>query len=430
MTASVPLPIDSDASARLAADGLRLGLVSPEDRPGFAAWVQAVARGFHDVAMSEEKIEESRLDSGHKRISAVWDASLSDAATPVATIDSWVAELTVPGGEAVPSWAVSAVTVSPTHRRRGIARALLDAELSTAKSAGCAVAVLTVSESTIYGRFGFAPAVMTSDLQIDTRRASWAAGSVAGRVQFTTAEQLSAIGLDIVERIRRVTPGEIEYSGRLWERQLGRSVGDESAKSLRFVRYDDEDGVAQGFAVFTLDEDKADFTNYRLTVQTLVAATANVTAALWRFMIDHDLVATVTASLRPVDDPVRWMVNDFRAVKSSVVDHLWLRILDLRAALEARSYAGSGRVVIRVEDPMGLAEGTITLIADDGGRGVVEWTPDAAADVELTVNELAAIYLGGASARVLSGAGRIRGDVTELDRLFRSPVAPTTSIWF
>ncbi|MEY2849800.1 MAG: hypothetical protein RI885_2467 [Actinomycetota bacterium] len=424
------LPIDARSLDRLAAGSLRLGLVPGDDSEAFAAWLRAESRGFHEEEPTREKIDQAFGYSHHKRISAVWDDTAADAATPVATVDSWVADLTVPGGATVPGWAVSAVTVSPTHRRRGIARALLEAELRTAKAAGCALAMLTVSESTIYGHFGFAPAVIVADLEIDTKRASWTGPAASGRVHFVTADDLLVEGLAIVDRVRRATPGELVYSGRLWERQLGRTVGDEEAKHLRFARYDDADGVPQGFAIFRLRENEADFTRHRLAVHTLVAATDEAAAGLWRFLLEHDLVGTVTAGLRPVDDPVRWMIGDFRAVKSTPVDHLWIRILDVKAALEARTYSGPGAVVLKIEDALDLGTTTVTLAVDETGRGSVTSTPDAGSLIELTVDDLAAIYLGGVRASTLARAGRIRGDVSVLDGLFASPVTPVTSIWF
>lgn len=424
------LPIDVRSADRLAARGLRFALVDADDKPVFAAWSQAVSRGFHGEVMTEEKVEQLRTTSTGKRISGVWDDTGADPSTPVATVDSWVAEVTVPGGVAVRAWAVSAVTVAPTHRRRGIASALLEAELHTAKAAGCAVAVLTVSESTIYGRFGFAPAAMVSELTIDTRRARWVGPEASGRVHFVTADQLVVDGLALVERVRLASPGEISYSGHLWERQLGLSVGDETAKSLRFVRYDDADSVQQGFAIFRLSEDKADYTRHTLELATLVAVTDDAAAGLWRFLLEQDLVATISAGLRPVDDPIRWMVADYRAVSSRTLDHLWVRILDVAAALEGRRYARPGSVVLAIDDPLGLAGGVVTLTVDTDGRGVVERTPDAQADVTLSVNDLGAVYLGGVAATTLARAGRLTGNAALLDELFRSTATPVLSIWF
>src|SRR5690606_38343867 len=119
-----------------------------------------------------------------QRTPAIWDNTPEGPGMPVATVGSWPSELSVPGSATIPAWAISAVTVSPTHRRRGIAKALLESELRTANALGFPVAALTVSESTIYSRFGFAPAALSADYSIDTRRAVWTGPAASGRLQF------------------------------------------------------------------------------------------------------------------------------------------------------------------------------------------------------------------------------------------------------
>ncbi|MEV7395729.1 GNAT family N-acetyltransferase [Aeromicrobium sp. NPDC092404] len=423
------LPVDDVSAERLAADGLRLGLLDPSDQQAYAAWSRAESRGFHGSRETSEAIEQRRTYVMSRRITGVWDASAPLPDEPVATTEVWPADLTVPGRRSVGSWAISGVTVAPTHRRRGVARALLEAELRTAMAHGTPVATLTVSESTIYGRFGFAPAALARDLTIDTRRARWTGPQPSGRVHFVTADELLADGLALVERVRLETPGQIAYDGILWDRQLGLMIGDEDAKKQRFIRYDDASGQLQGFASYKLTANDRDFTQHRLDLLHLVTATDDAYAALWRFVLEMDLVSEVRAHLRPVDEPVRWMVSDFRAVQVAELDHLWIRILDIEAALGARTYAAPGRLVLGVSDPFGACDGTWALDVDTTGAATV--TPsNEPADVALSVEDLAAIYLGGVSPVVLAAAGRITGSAAELEQMFRSPVAPFLSIWF
>lgn len=432
----VSAPTDPTSTERLAATGLRYELVDATPDGGFRAWWDAVGRGFLGSRDTVEQIEQQRGYFARRRMVGVFDDSAADAASPLATVASWPADLTVPGHASVRAWAISDVTVAPTHRRRGVATQLLEGELRTAAALGLPVAMLTVSESTIYGRFGFGVAALARTLTVETKRARWIGPTAPGRVHFVTAEQLLTEGLALVERTRLATPGHISYDGALWERQVGLLVGDEKAKGLRFVRYDDVDGVAQGFAIYRLDEDGPDFTKNKLTVNYLVGATVEASAGLWRFLLEHDLVATVTASLRPIDEPLRWMVADFRAVTTSDIDHLWARILDVPAALEARRYAGEGRVVIAVTDPLGFAAGTWVIAVADGRATVtaVGETPDGAGDdapvATLTAAALASIYLGTVTASTLAVAGRITGETATLDALFASPVAPSLDIWF
>jgi predicted acetyltransferase len=427
---NTPLPLDAIARDQLAADGLRLGRADVHDRDAFAAWFRAESRGFMSPALSDERIGQRHgYLNPTDLLSGVWDSTAADPASPVATIESWVADLTIPGGTSVPAWAISGVTVAPTHRRRGIARALLEMELRDAARAGVPLAMLTVSESTIYGRFGFAPAALARDLVIDTRRASWTGPDAPGRVHFVTADQIQVVGYEIVERVRLATPGQMHYSGVLWDRQLGLMVGDDNAKNLRFVRYDDIDGDSQGFAVYSVREDEADFSQHTLALHALVTASAGAYAGLWRFLLEMDLVSTVKAHLRPVDEPLRWMISDFRAVQVTEIDHLWTRVLDAPAALRARTYASPGRLVIGVDDGLGFAAGTWTLDVDETGRATVTPT-DRAPDVVVSVAALSALHLGGASAHALAAAGMVHGDFGRLDATFHSPIAPYLSIWF
>ena len=263
----------------------------------------------------------------------------TDAATPVATVSSWPTPLTLPGDTSVSGWAISSVTVAPTHQRRGIARALLEAELRTADSLGVPLAILTVSEATIYSRFGFAPTTMTADLEIDTRRASWTGPTASGRVQFISLEQLNEVGRDVAERARRGVPGEIELDDHLWGRLIG-LLGDEKgeSKNLRAVIYHDAAGQPQGFALYRLEGDPADFSSHTATVEHLRTVTDDAYAGLWRYLLELPLVSTVSAPLRSVDEPLVWQVSDPRAVRAvRRRDHLWARILDVTAALEARA---------------------------------------------------------------------------------------------
>jgi predicted acetyltransferase len=434
------LPIDAESRERLAAQKLEFGLVDTSDVPSFSAWLQAESRGFHEAQMSAESLGIQLGGVADRRTTAVWDPTAADPLSPVSTVSSWPTELTVPGARSVPAWAISAVTVSPTHRRRGIARAMLESELRTAAAFGSAVAALTVSEATIYSRYGFAPAAMMADWQINPSRARWIGPVPTGRAHFVAPEQLLIDGLALVERVRLATPGQIEFSGYLWQRLLGLG-GDESAKakSKRVVRFDDATGTPQGFVIFRVTDTNKSFDAHVLEIDYLVAATDEAYGALWRFLFEMDLVSEIRAPLRPVREAFAWQVSDFRAVRKTLErDHLWTRILDLRAALEGRSYNGPGEIVVDVADPLGFAEGRVLLsVAADGFATVTPWstaTPDGVADVSLSVNELSALYLGGVSGVTLARAGHITerrdGSAAVLDSLFQSADSPWLSIWF
>src|SRR5690606_5497601 len=156
--------------------------------------------------LAESDLAASLDGLAYRRTTGVWDDG-DDPVAPVGTVSSWPAALTVPGGRTVQAWAISSVSVAPTHRRRGVARAMLEAELRTASALGLPLAMLTVSESTIYGRFGFAPAAMTANLLIDTRRAKWAGRLPGGRLRFVSREEARELLPELSERSRRTGVG-------------------------------------------------------------------------------------------------------------------------------------------------------------------------------------------------------------------------------
>ena len=427
------LPIDAQSAASLDQNGLRLTLVDTDDKVAFERWAQADNRGFNGEWMNEKDAEGLMLGMGERRTTAVFDDSGADPGMPIGTVNSWPVAITVPGGNVVDTWGISSVTVAPTHRRKGIARALLEAELRTASALGLPFAALTVSEATIYSRFGFAPAVMAAELSIETHRARWIGPAASGRVQFVPRAQLREQATALIESARIQTPGEIRAWPRLWDNRFGlTSMSEGDGKKIRAIRYDDADGEAQGFAVYTLKEDESDYSRHTVTVGYLLALTPDAYAGLWQHLLDLDLVSTLKAPLRSVDEPLYWQIADQRAITSTVHDHLWLRILDVPASLSARTYSAPLDTVLEVTDTLGFAAGRYRLLIE-GGTATIAETVDAAA-LTLSVNELSALYLGGVSANTLARAGRIvehsAGAAAALDGAFRGPVAPWLSVWF
>ncbi|MGO4592359.1 GNAT family N-acetyltransferase [Leifsonia sp. 2TAF2] len=420
-------PIDPTSECDLAAGSLRLTLVDTTDAAAFDGWIRADFRGFHSERPKEEVLEEARGYLGGRRTTGVYDDAIP-AHEPVGTVNSWVAPLTVPGGERVDAWAISSVTVAPTHRRRGIARALLGGELRTAHELGIPLAILTVSESVIYGRWGFGPATYATAWSVDTKRVRWAGSETTGRLSFAEPEEYRETGERVLENVMAGRAGEIGLEPYLAHRLIGPLKGNSEADKYRLVRYDSVDGEPEGFVSYTVKGDD-DFTRHTVEVNYLAAATDEALAALWRFLLELDLVASVKIWTRGVDEPLPALVSDIRgATVTAVEDHLWVRILDVRAALEARTYERDGSLVLEVADDLGLAAGRFRLTVTDGRASVV--ATDDPADVTLPVNALGSVYLGHDVARGLAVAGRIHGDAAALDRLFRTQVPPRLSTWF
>ncbi|HWM34586.1 MAG TPA: GNAT family N-acetyltransferase, partial [Pseudolysinimonas sp.] len=421
-------PLYQPSVDALAERGLRMELVDTSEVSRFAPWHDALGRGFHGSRLEGEVRDGLREALAFRRTTGVYDDASPEPLVPVGTANSWPAALTAPGERTLDGWAISCVTVASTHRRRGIARGMLEAELGTAAALGLPLAMLTVSESSIYGRFGFAPAAMAADWKIDTRKAGWTGPVPEGRVDFVPVERWRALVPGLHDTARLLSPGEVEMWPGRWDQAAGILSEDTGfTKALRAVQYTDATGALAGLALFRV-RGSDDFDAHRVVVDSLISTLADAYAALWRFLLEIDLVSSVEAELRSVDEPVRWMISDWRAAEVTTWEHQYLRILDVAASFEARSYASVGSVVFEVSDPLGYASGTWLLTVPGSEAGTssaadagtssrpgtsshavvepVETPPPGIPALALGVNELSALYLGGVAVPTLVGAGR------------------------
>lgn len=340
--------------------------------------------------------------------------------------------MTIPGGQ-TPMWAITSVTVAATHRRRGIARNMLEGELRAAQGAGYALAGLTVTEATIYGRYGFGPATSVQSYSIDTRRAGWGSPDPAARILFVDREQLARDLGDLHERTRADRIGDTDVWEGHWRDTAGLDPEAEKPRDIRGVRAIDADGALVGAMAFSIG-DGPDHSSHMLRVIHLVAATADARAALWRFALSYDLVGTVTAELQPLDEPLPWLVADRRAIRRTVRDHGWIRILDVPEALARRPLAGPVGVRLEVTDPLGIAGGAWTLL-QLGGQGlqVAPLRDGESAQVTIDIGALSAAYLGDVRLEELAAAGRVSGDgakIRELSEALRTDRAAHLSFWY
>lgn len=427
------VPVDPTSKERLSASRLEYRIVDLSDPAQLRGFVRADARGFLDKEPDDETIRLMGETMSQRRNVGVYAPG---AELPVATVDSWVTPMTVPGdrGAHVDMWAISAVTVAATHRRRGIARNLLEGELRAAAAAGVPIAGLTATEATIYGRYGFGPAIPVSRLRVDARRAGGVTlptGDGATTIEYVEPDALREALDEVHERARLDRAGDIPGWPLRWRRMAGLVPADEKSRAVRGVRAVDAQGVTRGVLAYTLDELSDEFAA-DLAIRHLDAETPEALRVLWAFAVNHDLIRAVHADLRPVDDPLPWLVVNQRAVQTTVHDHGWLRILDVPVALGARSYRAPLDLVLRVSDPLGLAEGSWRLQVGQDGKGVVGVTTDAP-DVELGVDALSSLYLGGVSAPTLRAAGRISTSAetaAAIQNAFGTAVAPALTIWY
>lgn len=343
-------------------------------------------------------------------------------------------ELTVPGYRRVPFGGVTDTAVIATHRRRGLLRALMTAMFQDCRDRGECLAGLSASEGSIYGRYGFSPATFQVRWELERTEAHFLdAGAPAGSVELADVEAVRAAWPALHDRIRRGHVGEVSANPTMWAGLSGASGGTDGP--LRFLLHRAPDGDVDGIAQFRLpwSADPAEIGT--LQVDKLQAATPAAYSALWRLLTDFDLTRRVVAAGRPVDEPLRWMLTNPRALRvTRSSDRLWLRLLDVPAALEARGYDTSEHVVLAVTDTMcPWNEGTWHLQTDtDEAR----CRPATAADADLAmdVSVLGSLYLGGVTPAALAGAGRIvelrSGALARLARQFRQDPAPCNAVGF
>lgn len=422
------VPLDQPAHEKLAAQGLDYRLVR-EDELG--DYLRGKQRGFLGPEPTDESIDNERAALGNRRLVGVYDESAVQP-LPVATVMSWETPLTIPAGQ-IPMWAITGVTVAATHRRRGIARNMLEGELRAAKSAGFALAGLTVTEATIYGRYGFMPAAPVQGYSVDVRRAGWGSYEPTARVLFVDRAQLAQDLAELHESTRGARIGDIAGWDRRWHQIAGLVPDAEKPGQIRGVRAVDAEGRLVGAMAFTI-ADGADHASHVFRIGHLVTATPDARAALWRFALSYDLVGTVTAELQPLDEALPWLVNDRRAITQTVRDHGWIRILDVPEALARRPLAGPVGARVRVTDPLGLAAGEWTLLHVGGnGLQVAPMGEGERVDVTMDIGALSAAYLGAVRLEELAAVGRVRGDLAKIGELsdaLRTDRSPHLSIWY
>jgi predicted acetyltransferase len=319
---------------------------------------------------------------------------------------------------------VTVVGTFPTHRRRGVLRAMMRAQLDDVHERGEPVALLWASEDTIYGRFGYGMASAVADVTIPKEYASYARPfERAGTVRIVDAAEALTLFPRVWNRVRRRTPGMLARSRDWWELRilLDRPERKDGPKRLVVLELD---GQPVGYAVYRhkpkWDEGMSDS---ELEVVEAVALDGQPTAELWRYLLDIDWAARITAGLLPVDHPLWWLLANPRRMRPRIGDGLWVRLVDVGTALSARAYAADGAVVLDVADEFCPWNAGCWRVA--GGRAR---RTTASAQLRLDVSALGAAYLGGFTFSQLVRGGRVeelrRGAAARADAMFAAERAP------
>ncbi len=303
-------------------------------------------------------------DDDFAKAHASWDDSDALAAWDgercVGNVAAFRFDSTVPGGARVPTAGVTRVGVLPTHTRQGVLTELMHRLLAESRERGNVLATLHASETPIYRRFGFGLATDAAAVEVTTRNAApWTAPTIAGSMRLLDYTEVFDAVPDLYDRVARWRVGSISRPEWMWRwivKEAAEPTATRYGKGSFIAVHAGADGNDDGYVFYDVDWDESFATNPTGAgkVRDLWGTSPAVEIELWRFVLGIDLVTTWRADVRPVDEPVRRAMHDARAYETKQrIDDQWVRILDVDAALGARTYGGTtATVTVAVHDPM------------------------------------------------------------------------------
>ncbi len=273
---------------------------------------------------------------------------VTDGPEIVGVAGSYALDVAVPGGAAVPTGGVTWVSVSVTHRRQGLLTRLLDAVHRDVEDRGEPVASLYASEGGIYERFGYGMATQIRSVTIEARRAQIRPElrPEPGAVRFAAPDEAASAMASRWERWWRERAGEVRRSDLhrdLLAERVTRPLGPWTAAHV--LLHED------GYLAYRMRQDwDRGHPKHEVDVIEHAATTAAARAALWHTLLSIDLVGSVTSRQLALDDPLPYLLDDQRLVRTNDLnDGVWALVLDVPLAFGARTYATSDRLVVETE---------------------------------------------------------------------------------
>jgi predicted acetyltransferase len=354
-----------------------------------------------------------------ERVYAAWDSD-----RVVGGLGSYPLRLTVPGGH-VPAAGVTVAGVLPTHRRRGVLRTMMRTLLDACRQQGEPVAYLWATEDTIYGRFSFGLASFAGEIEMPRERSAFHVPFPAsGPVRLVSPAAAEEYVAPIYERVAATTPGMFARSPAWWQNRVliddwrRGSGGDMQCAIL------EDEGRPAAYALYRVNSAfNRHLQSGAVAVIEAIGESPRATGAMWRYLFDIDLIPRIRAGLLPLDHPLLLLVAEPRRLSFSLRDGVWVRLVDVGAALSARSYRRQGSVVIEVADEFCPWNAGRWRISCDG----VERTDDVPA-LCCDVAALGSVYLGGFTWTRLACALRVQeltsGAAAAADMIFQARGAP------
>ena len=402
--------------------------ITPDQGDQFSG---VLATAFGETFTDEELADHDRWFEYDRSIGAF------DGDRIVGTGGAFSMDLTLPGLTIIPIGGLTAISVLPTHRRRGILRSMIAYHFDETEGRGELVSALGASESVIYGRFGYGLATSFADYEIDPRRGQFSRPPVTrGRLRLLEPEETAKIVPPLYDRYRRGQPGELSRPQVWWDTYARDPEWMRQGAGRHYdVVHESDPGRVDGWVSYRVESRWPDgLAANVIKVRMLVGLGPEAEAALWRYILELDLAGTVRLMDRPVDDPVRWRLADPRRLRvTEVGDQLWVRLLDLPGALAARRYAVEGTLVLEVTDPLRPRnQGRFRL--EGGPEGAVCEPTRAEPDLALDIADVGAAYLGGVSLVSMARAERVAelnpGVLLMADRMFAASPPPICTTHF
>jgi len=392
------------------------------DAAGYPAFLAAFDEVFGQ-SHADDEVERSKRTAEFDRFLAA-----RRAGQVVGTAGAFSFDISLPWAPAAGCAGVTMVSVRADHRRRGLLTRMMSQLLDDAEQRGEPFAALWASEGPIYGRYGFGPGIPTGTIRIERDHARFRSETVMGEVELVDAEEAAHRFPAIHDAARRHRHGTMSRNDAWWARELAdppERRGGAGAKRYAIIG---DRGNDRGYAIHRLrprwDEGVPRGT---VEVQELVATDADAHRSLWRFVIDTDLASVTTAGSLPVDDPIAVLLEDPVRNRPSLGWPVYLRLVDLPAAVMSRGYRTDDTLTLRVHDRFRPRnDGTWRVAVVDGVASCE--AVGGPADLELDATSLATIALGGVRVTSLAAAGVVTAStpdaVPRLERLLATDVAP------
>ena len=395
--------------------------ITDEEYPAFA---RALVEGFSDDVPDDDFVDLIRATLPPERTLAAFEGD-----EIVGTFGGYDLDLTIPGGH-LGMEGTTVVTVFPTHRRMGLMKEMMTRHLESSVANGYAIAGLWASASNIYGRYGYGIASYADTVTMQSRDIRFRDGTDIDRVRRISVEDAHEVLPPVFDCIVIETPGMIARSAQWWKADVLHDAEwtKRGKTSKRVVVHDGPDGP-DGYAIYRQKGDETDdgHANGTVHIVEITAATERAHTALWSYLTNVDGCPNVRSWNTRVDDPLAMKLMEPRRIKiESRFDALWILILDVVAALEARSYEQDGALRFTIADSFRSdVAGSYELIIDNGVGSCARIEGDS--ELALDIDVLGALYLGGAGAPSYAAADRIRGAGDAVDRLnsmFRTARTP------